>query len=118
LLLLLFSDVYQYDLLEKGKANKHVHRSEAKALIKKVIIYMETHVREKIELDQLAGVISLSRSHFCRFFKTHTGMRPLEYLNFIRINNAASMLRNGNCTVLEAAMESGFHQQSYFTTWF
>ncbi|MEX2104685.1 MAG: AraC family transcriptional regulator [Bacilli bacterium] len=118
LLLLLFSDVYQYGLVEKGKVSKNNQRTEARALIKKVLSYMETHSREKIELDQLASVIHLSRSHFCRFFKTQTGMRPLEYLNFIRINNAASMLRNGNYTVLEAAVESGFYHPSYFTKWF
>lgn len=118
LLLMLFSDVYEHDLLEKGLAPKNNQRSEARTLIKEVLSFMEMHSQEKIVLAQLAAVVSLSRSHFCRFFKTQTGMRPLEYLNYIRVNNAANMLRNGNCTVLEAAIESGFHHPSYFTKWF
>ena len=118
LLLLLFSDMYEHRLLEQGSPQPNNQRAEARNLIKKVISFMEMHAQDKVELDQLAAVISLSRSHFCRFFKTHTGMRPLEYLNFIRINNAANLLRNGNCTVLEAAVESGFHHPSYFTKWF
>jgi len=118
LLLMLFSDVYEHGLIETGMALTTGQRSEARALIKQVLQFMEAHSSEKIELDQLAAVISLSRSHFCRFFKTQTGMRPLEYLNFIRVNKAANLLRTGSCTVLEAAVDSGFHHPSYFTKWF
>src|SRR5690606_18324620 len=107
LMLMLFSDVYEHDLLEKGLVQKNNQSSETRMLIKKVLNFMEIHFQENIELDQLAAIISFSRSHFCRFFKTQTNMRPLEYLNYIRINNAANMLRNGNFTVLEAAIESG-----------
>lgn len=114
-LLILFSDIYELGLLEKGAGHRNKQHSEARALIRKVLRYMEEHSHEEIGLDQLADVISLSRSHFCRFFKAHTGMRPIEYLNFIRVHNAANMLRQGSCTVLEAAVESGFHHPSYFT---
>ncbi|MFD1907719.1 hypothetical protein ACFTAO_15815 [Paenibacillus rhizoplanae] len=41
-------------------------------------------------------------------------MRPMEYLNYIRISQAASLLRSGSYNVLEAALESGYQHVSYF----
>ncbi|MNN91401.1 TCP pilus virulence regulatory protein [compost metagenome] len=45
-------------------------------------------------------------------------MRPMEYLNYIRINKAANLLRSGSYNVLEAALESGYQHISYFSKWF
>lgn len=45
-------------------------------------------------------------------------MRPMEYLNFIRINKAATLLRTGSYSVIEAAFESGYQHVSYFSKWF
>ncbi|MNJ35515.1 TCP pilus virulence regulatory protein [compost metagenome] len=42
----------------------------------------------------------------------------MEYLNFIRINKAANLLRTGSYNVLEAALESGYQHVSYFSKWF
>ncbi|MNP86634.1 TCP pilus virulence regulatory protein [compost metagenome] len=42
----------------------------------------------------------------------------MEYVNFIRINKAAGLLRSGAYNVLEAALESGFEHASYFSKWF
>lgn len=118
LLLLLIADIYQHGLMERSNTPEIRHRGEDNQQIKKVLAYMEEHSNEKLELDQLAAVVSLSRSHFCKFFKTQTGMRPMEYVNFIRINKAAGLLRTGAYNVLEAALESGYHHVSYFSKWF
>jgi len=42
----------------------------------------------------------------------------MEYVNFIRINKAAELLRTGRYNVLEAALESGYQHVSYFSKWF
>ncbi|OKP76181.1 hypothetical protein A3842_18345 [Paenibacillus sp. P3E] len=118
LLLQFIADIYQYGLIESSNESGSLHGREYNRQIKQVLSYMETHSSEKLELDQLASVVSLSRSHFCTFFKTLTGMRPMEYLNYIRINKAASLLRSGSYNVLEAALESGYQHVSYFSKCF
>ncbi|MGN7761329.1 AraC family transcriptional regulator [Paenibacillus sp. 22594] len=118
LLLQFIADVYQYGLIESSNESGSLHGREYNRQIKQVLSYMDTHSSEKLELDQLASVVSLSRSHFCTFFKTLTGMRPMEYLNYIRINKAASLLRSGSYNVLEAALESGYQHVSYFSKCF
>lgn len=118
LLLLLIADIYRYGLIKANDEPGKGHGPAFNWQIKKVLAYIEAHSHEKLELDQLAAVISLSRSHFCQFFKSQTGMRPMEYLNFVRINHAASLLRTGAYNVLEAALESGYQHASYFSKWF
>ncbi|MEK5033122.1 AraC family transcriptional regulator [Paenibacillus sp. FSL R7-0302] len=118
LLLLFIADSYQYGLTGLNPAAETRHGREYNRQIREVLSYMETHSRDRLELDQLASVVSLSRSHFCKFFKAQTGMRPMEYLNYIRISQAASLLRSGSYNVLEAALESGYQHVSYFSKWF
>lgn len=118
LLLLLIGDIFQYGLMDNNDKPRNRQGQQFNLQIKKVLAYMELHSQEKLELDQLAAVVSLSRSHFCKFFKNQTGMRPMEYLNFIRINNAANLLRTGSYNVLEAALECGYQHVSYFSKWF
>ncbi|MRN52079.1 AraC family transcriptional regulator [Paenibacillus monticola] len=118
LLQLFIADIYHYGLMEINSAPGTRHGREYNRQIKQVLAYMEEHFRDKLELDQLASVVSLSRSHFCKFFKTQTGMRPMEYLNYIRISQAANLLRSGSYNILEAALESGYQHVSYFSKWF
>ncbi|MBP1966146.1 helix-turn-helix transcriptional regulator [Paenibacillus aceris] len=118
IMLLLVADIYRFSLLEHHRVpDKHPVR-ESNRQIKKVLAYMEEHSRDKLDLDQLAAVMSLSRSHFCTFFKSQTGLRPMEYLNYLRVNNAAKLLRSGTCNILEASLDSGFQHASYFAKWF
>lgn len=117
-LLLFIADIYQLGLVETKLHSQKRHGHELNHQIKRVLAYMENNSFRKLDLNQLASVASLSRSHFCKFFKDQTGMRPMEYLNFIRINKAASLLRTGTCNVIEASLEAGYQNASYFSKWF
>ena len=86
--------------------------------IKKVLDYIEEHYSRDIYIDELASLISLSRSHFCRFFKDFTGSTPMEYLNIYRVNKAAHLLKSNDCAVIDAALQSGFDNLSHFTNTF
>lgn len=118
ILLLLIADLHRYGLIENNDSSGYPPRRKDNEQIKKVLTYIEEHSYDKLDLNQLAAVVSLSRSHFCTFFKTQTGMRPMEYVNYIRVNKAAELLRTGRYNVLEAALESGYQHISYFSKWF
>jgi AraC-like DNA-binding protein len=118
MMLQLIADLHRLGLVEEGCADVDQRGRELHQPIKKVLAYMEDNAGRKITLDQLASILSLSRSHFCKFFRTQTGMRPMEYLNYLRVNHAAKLLRTGSYNILEASLESGFQHVSYFTKWF
>lgn len=59
--------------------------------------------------------------HMRRLFREQTGKTPIEYLTYIRINNAKRLLRNKNIsnnTITEISELSGYSDVSYFSSAF
>lgn len=83
-----------------------------------VLEYINENYKSSLTLDDLASIGSISPSHLCRLFKELTDMRPLEYINMLRVNSAALMIQSGSCSMLQAALENGFQQLSYFSKQF
>ncbi|RED61884.1 helix-turn-helix transcriptional regulator [Cohnella lupini] len=114
----LIAHLYQNDLMESRIEIKSRQGRELHHKMKSLLSFMDKNLNNKLELNQLASTINLSSSHFCRFFKDQTGMRPMEYLNYIRVNKAATLLRTGTYSVIDAAFETGYQHISYFSKWF
>lgn len=55
-----------------------------------------------------------SREHVCRTCKAVTGLTPSEYINRIRIEYAAQLLRSDEASIEDVANECGFENISYF----
>ncbi|RED48129.1 helix-turn-helix transcriptional regulator [Aestuariispira insulae] len=72
---------------------------------------------ESYELDQLAALAGLSKYHFVRSFKKAIGVTPFSYLTHRRVAKSMTLLRAGH-NATEAALDSGFFDQSHFTRYF
>lgn len=67
----------------------------------------------QISIDMAAKLVGMSRSYFCSWFKSKTNMTYVQYLNQVRISNAARLLISGESTSA-TAYECGFTNASYF----
>ena len=90
---------------------------ECRQEIEKACMFMEQHFTERIYLDQICRQASLSKSTLLRAFTKSKGITPYRYLETIRINEAKTLLSNG-VSVLDAAIRTGFSDQSHFTNYF
>jgi len=90
---------------------------ECRAEIEKACSYMEVNYSEHICLDQICSYTGLSKSTLLRAFTGSKGVTPYRYLENIRINEAKKLLERG-VPPIEAAMETGFSDQSHFTNYF
>ena len=72
----------------------------------------------EIDIDELAELASLTKSSFCRFFKSRTRKTYSQFLNEIRILNACKMLVNTNQTITEICYETGYNNISHFNRQF
>lgn len=63
------------------------------------------------EFTRLAG---RSNEHVCRTCKIVTGLTPTEYINRIRIEHAAQLLRSDETSIDNVVRECGFENISYF----
>lgn len=79
--------------------------------------FMREHYRERIRLEQICRQAGVSKSTLLRAFARERGITPYCYLENIRIGEAKRLLEQG-ATPLEAALETGFSDQSHFTNTF
>ena len=82
--------------------------------LKTVLEYIENHFSERITLEDLAGVAGMSPKYFCRFFRSITHQTPMDYVNYYRIERAASLLCSADLPVTVVGLECGFNDSSYF----
>lgn len=90
---------------------------ECREEIGKACDFMEQHFAERIYLDQICRHAGLSKSTLLRAFTKSKGITPYSYLENIRIGKAKKLLEQG-VPPIEAAMQTGFSDQSHFTNYF
>lgn len=90
---------------------------ECSSEIEKACIFMKQHFMERINLEQICRCAGLSKSTLLRAFAKSVGVTPYRYLENIRINEAKYMLEKGAFPI-DAALQTGFSDQSHFTNYF
>jgi AraC family transcriptional regulator len=86
--------------------------------VKRVTTYMLERASESLTLDELAGVIHLSRFHFCTAFRLATGKTPHEWLVIQRIGMARKLLEDRALNITEVGLAVGYGTPSAFTAAF
>lgn len=85
--------------------------------IEKACAFMEQHFADRICLEQICRYAGLSKSTLLRAFTKEKGITPYRYLENIRISEAKKLLEQG-ISPLEAALQTGFSDQSHFSNYF
>ena len=123
---------YAYQLFIKGaliqiiyllithppKANDNIQSDKHEEKLKSIIRYISTHYYEDISIEEIADFCHYSPSHFMRFFKIHTGMSFISYVNDFRVTEARAMLMSTNDSILEISQKCGFSNLSNFNRMF
>ncbi|MGE4293350.1 MAG: helix-turn-helix domain-containing protein [Desulfovibrio sp.] len=76
--------------------------------------YLADNYARKISLDELAAVTGLSRYHLLRQFKRSLGLPPHAWQIQQRVQRAQHLLAAGE-PIVEAALATGFTDQSHFS---
>ena len=82
--------------------------------INKVCLFIQNNFQNKIYLKEVADLIYLTESNFCKFFKKATGKTYSDYVNEIRVNEASRLLFQSDKTISQISFECGFETLSYF----
>jgi len=90
-------------------------RREYVARINRVIDYLRENLDRNPTLKELADVAAFSPFHFHRIFKAMMGESINEYVNRLRLQKAANLLRNNpNDSITEISFRCGFSSSSNF----
>ncbi|MCG8614045.1 MAG: AraC family transcriptional regulator [Pseudomonadales bacterium] len=74
--------------------------------------------QQEITIDDLARIAGLNSRTFTRRFKNATGLTAVQYLQALRLNRSAELLKDTNLSVSDIAQIAGFRDLNYFTRLF
>lgn len=88
--------------------------SEKQRRVYRIIEYLNMEYRQKLTLPGIAEQFYISETYLCRIFKQTTGFTVIEYLNYIRIREAQTLLRETDDRITRIAEETGFDSIAHF----
>ncbi len=80
--------------------------------------YMVLNYRKELTVEELAHRAGMTAATFTRHFKNALGQPPLRFLLQLRLEAAQELLKSGQYSIVEAALESGFSDSNYFSRLF
>ena len=113
----IIANTTDYQLLSSLGYTNSVSNADTER-INRVMNYMMDNYKQKIELDEIADLVNLNRSSFCRYFKNKTHKTCSQFLNEIRIANACKLLITGEMTISQICYEIGYNNISHFNRQF
>ena len=82
--------------------------------ISKVLIYIASHIKEKLTIDTLSSMIGYNQQYFVRLFKRMVGTSPHQYIIAYRLKEAKKMLTT-RCSISQIAIETGYPDVKAFS---
>lgn len=79
-----------------------------------VIKYISDNYSKKINLKLVSDIACMTTNSFCRFFKKKTNKSFTQFLNEVRIRNAARLLVQNNASVTEVCYAVGYRSITNF----
>lgn len=76
--------------------------------------YIQTHIKEAIDMDELIGNSNQNASHFKQKFKDQIGQTPREYINFMKIQHVKEYIVYTKGSLTDLAYEYNFSSCKYF----
>ena len=78
------------------------------------IEYIKRNFSGPIRILDLARTRGMSESHFRKIFVRYMNMKPLDYVNFVRIQRGCALLRDTDLNVSEVSDRVGYESVSSF----
>ncbi|MFD2145251.1 helix-turn-helix domain-containing protein [Mucilaginibacter antarcticus] len=75
--------------------------------IAQAIAYLKLNYKQQPTLEQAAEHVNLSPFHFQRMFKDWAGVTPKQFLQYLSIEHAKSILKDRQASLFDAALNTG-----------
>jgi len=83
-----------------------------------ILNYIRQHFKEQISIPEIADIIHMTETSFCRYFKKTTGKTFTKFLNEYRLVHASKLLSEKKVSINEVCFQSGFTNYSHFNKQF
>ncbi|MDE4455683.1 GlxA family transcriptional regulator [Psychrobacter sp. DAB_AL62B] len=103
---------------QNSYTNVTLHKPHADQLIKQVQEFIEENFNQPIQVSSLAAMVNITPRTLNRRFQSAVAMRPIEYIQAVRIEQAKRLLELGDVTIKSLAEQVGYDDISSFTRLF
>lgn len=88
---------------------------DSEKLISQTIQYIEQHLDEDLNLNDIAKFTGYSKFHLNRIFSEYVGCTLYQYIMKRRLTNAAKLLVYSDIPIAQIALEANYESQQAFT---
>lgn len=113
----LLNSMAERDFTILGDVDSGMRQSRSRR-VARVMEYSQEHLGETIRLSDVSSLVDMSDSAFSHFFKKHTNLSYITYLNGLRISRACRELESTAMSVSEICWDCGFNNKSNFNRLF
>ena len=99
-------------LCETLKSKKVTYKEHVITNVKK---YIQSHIEERLTLNDVAGIFGLSPNYLSVLFKKTCDIGFSEYITQMKISKAKTLLLEQDMKIYEVANELGFESAFYFS---
>jgi len=89
-------------------------REPSREDIKRLIDYMRANIAQELSLKQAADMIKMSESYLSTIFKKETGLGFTDWINVMRVEEAARYLEHSSLPSYSIAEKVGYENINYF----
>ena len=103
---------------QNSYTNVTLHKPHSDQLVKQVQEFIEENFKQSIQVSGLAAMVNITPRTLNRRFQSCVAMRPIEYIQAVRIEQAKRLLESGDVTIKSLAEQVGYDDISSFTRLF
>jgi AraC family transcriptional regulator len=86
--------------------------------LNQIVDYIEAHLAQNLELEDLATQVGMSQFYFSRLFKQSLGISPHQYVIQQRVEQAKRLIQQGQLSLVDIALDCGFANQAHLNRHF
>ncbi len=86
--------------------------------VDRCVAYIKEHYAEEFDLKKLASISYVTSSYLSRLFKKFLNMTPMQYKNYVRLENSKHLLLINSSSIEEIANMIGFNDTKHFSSLF
>lgn len=82
--------------------------------LRPILEYVDTHLTEKISVEDACSLLNLSYHYFIKYFKKVMGVSFLDYVNYKRIRKSERLLLTSELSIMDVGNEVGISNMAQF----
>ncbi|MGP9548023.1 GlxA family transcriptional regulator [Psychrobacter sp. AOP7-D1-21] len=103
---------------QNSYTNVTLHKPHSDHVIKQVQEYIEENFQHSLQVSRLAAMVNITPRTLNSRFQSCVAMRPIEYIQAVRIEQAKRLLELGDVSIKSLADQVGYDDISSFTRLF